>query len=208
MIITICIVDDQPILRQALEDIVNSSSNLSCIGSFADAESYINEYDNLKPDITLMDIDLPGMSGIEAIQVIKLKDAAAKFLVLTIFNNDDKVFNAIKSGAGGYLLKKYSFDYLLENIMELHAGGAPMSPEIARRVINYFQRGSGSPKELNSLTDREKMVLELIVDGFLYKEIANKLAVTIDTVKKHASSIYEKLHVRTRSEAIKKYLSR
>ncbi|KYP15198.1 response regulator transcription factor [Flavihumibacter sp. CACIAM 22H1] len=205
--ITVCIVDDQPILRQTLEEIVNNSANISCIGSFPDAESYINEYDALKPDVTLMDIDLPGLSGIEAIQLIKLKDQHAKFLVLTIFNNDDKVFNAIKSGAGGYLLKKHSFDYLLENIMELQAGGAPMSPEIAKRVITYFQRSSSGP-DLNSLTDREKEVLELIVEGYLYKEIAHKLHVSIDTIKKHASSIYEKMHVRTRSEAIKKYLSK
>lgn len=205
--ITICIVDDQPILRQTLEEIVNNSPELSCIGVFPDAESFISGYESLKPDVTLMDIDLPGMSGIEAIQVIKLKNAAAKFLVLTIFNNDDKVFNAIKSGAGGYLLKKHSFDYLLENIIELNAGGAPMSPEIARRVINYFQR-IPSTSEIDNLTEREKMVLELIVDGFLYKEIANKLSVSMDTVKKHASNIYEKMHVRTRSEAIKKYLLR
>lgn len=205
--ITVCIVDDQKILRQTLEEIVNSSPSLSCIGTFADAESYIREYDNLRPDITLMDLDLPGISGIDAIQAIKLKDASARFLVLTIFNNDDKVFNAIKSGAGGYLLKKHSFDYLLDNILELNAGGAPMSPEIARKVINYFQRADNAV-QLNNLTDRENGVLELIVEGFLYKEIAGKLSVSIDTVKKHASNIYEKMHVRTRSEAIKKYLSK
>jgi DNA-binding NarL/FixJ family response regulator len=205
--ITVCIVDDQPILRQTLEEIVNNSADISCIGTFADAETYIHEYDNLKPDITLMDIDLPGLSGIQAIQLIKLKDPKAKFLVLTIFNNDEKVFDAIKSGAGGYLLKKYSYDYLLDNITELQGGGAPMSPEIAKRVITYFQKINSGP-DLTNLTDREKEVLELIVSGFLYKEIANQLAVSIDTIKKHASSIYEKMHVRTRSEAIKKYLSK
>lgn len=204
--ITICIVDDQSILRQTLEDIVSASANLSSIGTFGDAESFLKEYDDLQPDITLMDIDLPGISGIEAIQLTKLKDAKAKFLVLTVFNNDDKVFNAIKSGAGGYLLKKHSFDYLVDNIMELHNGGAPMSPEIAKRVITYFQKGDNSLIE--SLTDREKTVLNLIVEGFLYKEIAHQLSVTLDTIKKHASNIYEKMHVRTRSEAIKKYLER
>lgn len=205
--ITICIVDDQPILRQTLEDIVNASPDLTCIGTFCDAESFIGEYDTLKPDITLMDIDLPGISGIEAIQLTKLKDPGAKFLVLTVFNNDDKVFNAIKSGAGGYLLKKHSFDYLVDNIMELHNGGAPMSPEIAKRVISYFQKG-GDTSQIENLTEREKMVLNLIVEGFLYKEIAHQLTVSLDTVKKHAGNIYEKMHVRTRSEAIKKYLSR
>lgn len=204
--ITICIVDDQPILLQTLQNIVNNAQDMACVGSFSNAEDFIASFDELQPDITLMDLDLPGISGIEAILTIKSRVPAAKFLVLTIFNNDEKVFDAIKAGAGGYLLKKYSYDFLIENIVELNAGGAPLSPEIAKKMINYFQRAN-THSSCDNLTDKEKRVLELIVDGFLYKEIAAQLSVTIDTIKKHASSIYEKLHVRTRSEAIKKYLS-
>ena len=127
-------------------------------------------------------------------------------MVLTVFNDDEKVFTALKAGAGGYLLKKHSFDYLVENIRELHGGGAPMSPEIAKKVIEYF-RNDHNNVLLNKLTEKEKVVLHMLVDGFLYKEIADKLNVTIDAIKKHAHNIYEKLQVRTRSEAIKKYLS-
>ncbi|GAB2816886.1 response regulator transcription factor [Ferruginibacter profundus] len=204
--ITVCIVDDQKIMSQTLELIINESEDIGCIGIFSNAESFIEQYEELRPDVTLMDIDLPGMSGIEAIFNIKSGYPRAKFLVLTIFNDDEKVFNALKAGAGGYLLKKHSFDLLLENIKELYFGGAPMSPEIAKKLIGYFQRDNGRV-QLNNLTDKEKKVLELIVEGYLYKEIAGTLGVTIDAIKKHAHNIYEKLHVRTRSEAIRKYLS-
>jgi DNA-binding NarL/FixJ family response regulator len=204
--ITVCIVDDQKVMSQTLEAIAADSKDISCIGTFFNAESFINEFENLNPDITLMDIDLPGMSGIDAILTIKARFPKAKFLVLTVFNDDEKVFKALKAGAGGYLLKKYSFDYLLEEITELHYGGAPMSPEIARKVINYFQNDKGKA-HFSRLTERERAVLQMIVDGFLYKEIAAKLNVSIDAIKKHAHNIYEKVHVRTRSEAIKKYLS-
>lgn len=205
--ITICIVDDQQIMSQTLEAIAAESDDISCIGTFSNAEAFINEYEILRPDVTLMDIDLPGMSGIDAIYTIKSSYPSAKFLVLTVFNDDEKVFKALKAGAGGYLLKKYSFDYLLEEITELHHGGAPMSPEIARKVISYFQNDDGKAR-FSKLTEKERAVLQMIVDGFLYKEIAAKLNVTIDAIKKHAHNIYEKLHVRTRSEAIRKYLSR
>jgi DNA-binding NarL/FixJ family response regulator len=204
--ITVCIVDDQKIMSQTLELIIKDSDDIGCIGIFSNAESFIEKYEELRPDVTLMDIDLPGISGIEAIFHIKSGHPRAKFLVLTIFNDDEKVFNALKAGAGGYLLKKHSFDLLLENIKELYFGGAPMSPEIAKKLIGYFQRDS-ERVQFNKLTEKEKRVLELIVDGYLYKEIANTLGVTIDAIKKHAHNIYEKLHVRTRSEAIRKYLS-
>src|SRR5579871_1029216 len=204
--ITICIVDDQKIMLETLMAIASDSDDISCIGTFSNAESFISQYENLKPDVTLMDIDLPGMSGIDAIYTIKSNFPKAKFLVLTIFNDDEKVFKALKAGAGGYLLKKHSFDYLIEEINELHHGGAPMSPEIAKKVISYFQNDEGK-NDFSKLTEKEKIVLHMIVDGFLYKEIASKLNVTIDAIKKHAHNIYEKLQVRTRSEAIKKYLS-
>jgi len=202
--ITICIVDDQRFMLETLETLVSDAAEVSCIGSFSNAEAFIDQYERLRPDITLMDIDLPGMSGIEAILAVKSNYPSAKFMVLTVFNDDEKVFKALRAGAGGYLLKKHSFDYLLESIQELYKGGAPMSPEIAKKVINYFQVDGN---KLAKLTDKEKAVLEMIVDGFLYKEIASKLGVTIDAIKKHAHNIYEKLHVRTRSEAIKKFLS-
>jgi DNA-binding NarL/FixJ family response regulator len=202
--ITVCIVDDQHIMLETLETLISDSEDIKCIGCFPNAESFIEEYENLMPDITLMDIDLPGLSGIDAILVVKSNYPSAKFMVLTVFNDEEKIFKALKVGAGGYLLKKNSFEFLLDQIKELHSGGAPMSPEIARKVINYFQK---SGNKFAKLSEKEKAVLEMIVDGFLYKEIAASLGVTLDTIKKHAHNIYEKLQVRTRSEAIKKYLS-
>lgn len=205
--ITTCIVEDQDMMRKEIEGILDNSPSISCIGSFSNAESFIGEFGNLQPDITLMDIDLPGISGIDAIFTIKSNYPRAKFLVLTVFNDDEKTFKAIKAGAGGYLLKKHSFDHLLEQITELFSNGAPMSPEIARRVITFFQKPD-VPLRLNELTEKEKAVLSLIVEGYLYKEIAGRLNVTIDAIKKHAHNIYEKLQVRNRSEVIRKFLSK
>lgn len=204
-LITVCIVEDQKIFRQAIEDIIQASDRMACIGAFASAEELIARFDELQPDITLMDIDLPGISGIDAIFSIKSTHPSARFLVLTVFKDDEKVFKALKAGAGGYLLKKSSFDQLIEKIAELYHNGAPMSPEIARKVIDYFQHAR-EDQRLSGLTEKEKKVLSLIVEGFLYKEIAAKLDVTIDAIKKHAHNIYEKLQVRNRSEVVRKYL--
>ncbi len=206
-LITVCIVEDQHIFRQTVEDILNASSTVACIGSFGNAESLIEKFDELQPDVTVMDIDLPGISGIDAIFTMKSAHPAARFLVLTVFKDDEKVFKALKAGAGGYLLKKSSFDQLLEKIRELYHNGAPMSPEIARKVIDYFQQPN-EKQQLDELTEKERIVLSLIVDGFLYKEIAVQLGVTIDAIKKHAHNIYEKLQVRNRSEVVRKYLSK
>ena len=204
-LITVCVVEDQKNFRQAIEDILDASDNISCVGSFGDAESLIEKFDELQPDITLMDIDLPGISGIDAIFSIKSSHPSARFLVLTVFKDDEKVFKALKAGAGGYLLKKSSFDQLLEKITELYHNGAPMSPEIGRKVLDYFQRAD-EKLQLSELTEKERKVLSFIVEGFLYKEIAVKLNVTIDAIKKHAHNIYEKLQVRNRSEVIRKYM--
>lgn len=204
--INICIVDDQKLILDTIASIIEQSSDIDVLATFSNGEAFIEEYNSYKPDLTLIDIDLPGMSGIEAIFTIKSSYPRAKFLVLTVYNDDEKVFKALKAGAGGYLLKKDSFDYLVENIRGINEGGAPMSPEIAKKVIEYF-RNDNSSVILNKLTEKEKVVLQMLVDGFLYKEIADKLNVTIDAIKKHTHNIYEKLQVRTRSEAIKKYLS-
>jgi len=204
--ISVCIVEDQGVILNTLKSIIEDADKVLLAGAFSNGEAFIREYENIQPDITLMDIDLPGISGIEAIMSVKSKYPAAKFLVLTVFNDDEKVFKAINAGAGGYILKKNSYDCLVANIEALYEGGAPMSPEIARKVIGFFQRGSNS-SHLSMLTEKEKIVLQMIVDGLLYKEIADKTGVTIDAIKKHAHNIYEKMHVSTRSEAIKKFLS-
>jgi DNA-binding NarL/FixJ family response regulator len=206
---TICIVDDQHLILDALKVIFEESGNLTLIGSFNSAEAFIENYEILKPDITIMDLDLPMMSGIDAIITIKVTYPEAKFLILSNYDDDERLFNSLKAGAVGYLLKKESLENLPEAIALIHQGGAPMTPEIARKVIAYFHKyNENSLGKFQQLTEKEKLVLELLSDGLLYKEIADKMSVGIDAVKKHAQHIYEKLQVHTRSEAIKKYLTR
>ncbi len=204
---TVCLVDDQPIVLKALKLILEKSTTIRLTGSFTDAESYINAFDSLNPDVTIMDLDLPGMSGTDAILIIKSVYPMARFIVLTNFDDDARLFNALKAGADGYLLKKDSLEHIAASIDSINEGGAPMTPEIARKVIHYFQRPAEIVK-FHVLTEKEASVLELLADGLLYKEIADRSGVTIDTIKKHTQSIYQKLQVRTRSEAIKLYLTR
>jgi len=203
----ICIVDDQQISLDAVSVILSTSSDIEIVGRFVSAELLINQYDEIQPDITIMDLDLPGVTGIEAIMILKSSYSHAKFLVLTNYSDDEKIFNALRAGAAGYLLKKDAYANLELAITSILDGGAPMTPEIAKKVINYFQK-TNDLNDFYSLTEKEKIILEYLVDGYLYKEIAAKLSVTIDAIKKHTPNIYQKLQVRSRSEAIKKYFSR
>lgn len=202
----ICIVDDQQISLDAVAMILKKSINFKIIGSFTSAELLINQFESLQPEISIIDLDLPGVSGIEAIMLLKTGYPEAKFLVLTNFSDDEKLFNALRAGADGYLLKRDAFKNLESALLSMLDGGAPMTPEIARKVILHFQKPIGLAHFTN-LTEKEKVVLQFLVDGLLYKEIASKMSITIDAVKKHSQNIYEKLHVRTRSEAIKKFLT-
>lgn len=205
---TVCIVDDQSLVLDALKLIFEEAGNTLLIGSFSNAEDFIDQYETLRPDVTIMDLDLPGMSGIEAIITIKLNYPHAKFLVLSNYGDDERLFKTLKAGAEGYLLKKTSFEDIPDAIEEIYNGGAPMTPEIARKVIAYFQRhNQNSVGKFQKLTEKETIVLQLLSDGLLYKEIAEKMSVGIDAIKKHTQHIYEKLQVQTRSEAIKKYLT-
>jgi len=203
----ICIVEDQQIAIDAIKLILRGSRQLEIIGTFNVAEDFIHVYGELNPDVSLVDLDLPGISGVEAITFIKSAYPGAKMLVLTNFNDEEKIFNALRAGADGYLLKKDALNNLESSILSLFDGGAPMTAEIARKVILHFQKQVGS-HEFTTLTEKEKIVLQLLVDGLLYKEIADQMQVGIDAIKKHTQKIYEKLQVRTRSEAIRKFLTR
>lgn len=203
----ICIVEDQQIAIDAIKLILRDSEQLEIIGTFNVAEDFIHVYGELNPDVSLVDLDLPGISGVEAITFIKSAYPGARMLVLTNFNDEEKIFNALRAGADGYLLKKDALNNLESSILSLFDGGAPMTAEIARKVILHFQKQAGS-HEFTTLTEKEKIVLQLLVDGLLYKEIADQMQVGIDAIKKHTQKIYEKLQVRTRSEAIKKFLTR
>ncbi|MEO7307131.1 MAG: response regulator transcription factor [Ferruginibacter sp.] len=207
MAIKVSIVEDLAEIREGLAELISSDRELSMIESFEDAESAVQKLPLLQADIVIMDINLPGMSGIECIKSIKDKCPATQFMMFTVYENDEKVLQALQAGATGYLLKRTAPQRILESIKELNQGGSPMSSNIARKVLNIFvQKKSITKKEI--LSDRENEVLELLADGLLYKEIADRLFISHGTVRQHIHNIYEKLHVHNRTEAVNRYFDR
>ena len=207
MPIRVSIVEDLAEVREGLVDLVQSDEELSMVSSFKDAESAAQKLPDLKADIVLMDINLPGMSGIECIKLIKERCPGTQFLMFTVYENDDKVLEALQAGATGYLLKRTKPEQILESIKELNQGGSPMSSNIARKLLNIFLHEKKATKK-EALSDRENEVLQLLADGLLYKEIANRLYIGHGTVRQHLHNIYEKLHVNNRTEAVNKYFNR
>ena len=206
--ITVSIVEDLDEVRQALERLIGQSEKFYLAGSFNNAEQAEKNVPLQPPDIVIMDINLPGISGIECVKRIKEKCNDTQFIMFTIYEEDEKVFEALKAGAHGYLLKKTSKEKLLEALEELHNGGSPMSTNIARKVIEAFEKKDRPAEEVDSLTNKEKQILHLLAKGFLYKEIANQLHSTRNTIKQHIHHIYEKLHVQNRTEALNKAFPR
>jgi DNA-binding NarL/FixJ family response regulator len=206
--ITVSIVEDLDEVRQALERLIRQSEKFYLAGSFNNAELAEKNVPLQPPDIVIMDINLPGISGIECVKRIKEKCNDTQFIMFTIYEEDEKVFEALKAGAHGYLLKKTSKEKLLEALEELHNGGSPMSTNIARKVIEAFEKKDRPAEEVDSLTNKEKQILHLLAKGFLYKEIANQLHSTRNTIKQHIHHIYEKLHVQNRTEALNKAFPR
>jgi DNA-binding NarL/FixJ family response regulator len=207
MAIRVSIVEDLSEVRQGLAELVASDRELSLVGSFEDAESAVEQLPALQADIVLMDINLPGMSGIDCIRNIKLKCPATQFMMFTVYENDEKVLQALQAGATGYLLKRTEPQRILESIKELNQGGAPMSSNIARKLLNIFLNEKVKTKK-EILSDRENEVLQLLADGLLYKEIAARLFIGHGTVRQHIHNIYEKLHVHNRTEAVNRYFER
>lgn len=200
----LCVVEDNPVTAEAISEIINSTNGYELAGIYYKAEDYIEDFSFVRPDITLMDIDLPGISGIEAVVKIKKLYPAAKIIMLTNHDSKEKLFEALKAGADGYLLKKDTMEKLSIVLKELEEGSVAITPAIGKKIVEYFSKTNIAVKDL---TEKEKNVLTYIVDGLLYKEIADKMNLSIDSIKKYVSSIYAKLHVRSRSEAIKKYLT-
>ena len=207
-IITVSIVEDSDTIRDALHLVINGSEGFECIHVYPDAETALEDMPSREVDVVLMDINLPGMSGIECMTLLKTKMPDTQFMMCTVYENDDAIFSALESGATGYLLKRTSPAQILEAIRELHQGGSPMSSEIARRVVEGMHKRKRSSRYLEMLTNREKEILELLAKGFLYKEIATKLFISNETVKSHIHNIYDKLHVQTRTEALNKAFQR
>ena len=218
MTISVCIVDDNKDIRSALEQIILMAEGYTLAGSFSDAEEAFMKIPAAKPDVVLMDINLgDGESGIDCVRQLKPLYPEILFMMCTIYEEDEKIFEALKAGANGYILKKTAPAKLLDALRELHEGGAPMSSQIARKVVNAFQvnppdaAGAGpSPagKTINILSNRENEILQLLAQGMLYKEIAARLFISQETVRKHVYHIYEKMHVNNRVEAINKFYGR
>lgn len=210
--ISVCIVDDNTQLRSALEEIITMSEGYTCVGTIGTAEEAIQKIPSIKPDVVLMDINLGATeSGIDCVRILKPQAPATNFMMCTVYEEDEKIFEALSAGASGYILKKTAPGKLLEAIRELYQGGAPMSSQIARKVVAAFQNRpatAGSNGELDQLTNREKEILEQLSKGLMYKEIAAQLYLSQETVRKHVYHIYEKLHVNNRVEAVNKYFGR
>ncbi len=208
-IISIAIVEDNHDIRTAMELLINGSDGYACVGTFNNAETALEQIPQLLPNVVLMDFNLPGgMNGIECIARLKAEYQDMQFMMLTVYEDDDKIFMALEAGASGYILKKTSPGELLEAIRDLHEGGSPMSSQIARRVVAFFQKQAKPNPALEALTTREKEILDQLSKGFLYKEIASNLFISIETVRRHVHNIYEKLHVRSRTDAVNKYYNR
>jgi len=206
--ISVSIVEDMADVRQKVKHIIEDSEEFICLSTYSNAESALEELPKLNPDIVLMDINLPGMSGIECIKKVQKKSPQIQFLMFTIYENSEQVYEALAAGASGYLLKKTPPEKILEALKELYEGGAPMSTHIARKVVSFFQKENKAANESTQLSNREKEVLALLSKGFLYKEISDQLFISIGTVRQHIHNIYEKLHVQNRMEAINKFYGR
>jgi DNA-binding NarL/FixJ family response regulator len=202
-VLKIAIFEDNKMLREMLFQLIHGTPGFECVGAYPDANDLTYKIERSLPDIVLMDIDMPGISGIEAVRIIKEKFPAIEILMQTIFEDDEKIYDSICAGASGYLLKNTPPAKLLEALQELHTGGSPMSTSVARRVLEIFQKQNSFSKNTDfNLSQREKEVLEGLVKGMSYKMIADSCSISIDTIKFHIKNIYEKLHVHSKSEAI------
>src|SRR5678816_1794047 len=194
--IRVAIFEDNAQLRESLFDLVDVSEGFSCVGAFANCQRVIQNVEETRPDVVLMDIEMPVVNGIEAVKMIKSKFPQIKILMETIFEEDDKIFQSICNGAEGYVLKNKPVEEILESIKEIHEGGAPMSPAIALKVIRMFKQNlSGNAGDSFSLSVREKEILKCLVEGMSYKMIADNCFITLETVGGHIKNIYRKLQV-------------
>jgi len=205
MAIKVSIVEDHASVRESLGVLIKGSSNFRLTGCYPNSEVALKEIPRDWPDVILMDINMPGLSGIECVGKLKAMQPKLLILMLTAYSDDEQIFQSLQKGASGYLLKKTEPAKILEAIVDVHAGGAPMSHAIAKRVVQHF-REKPSNNETENLTKREHEILGCLAKGYQYKEIASTLAISIMTVRSHVQNIYDKLHVRSRTEAVVKFL--
>jgi DNA-binding NarL/FixJ family response regulator len=206
MPINVSIVEDSDKFRETLARVLNRAEGFRCISNYPNAEDALKALPQEKPDVVLMDINLPGMNGVECVRQLKAAMPAIQVMMLTVYEDTENIFNALAAGASGYMLKRTARDELLEAIREVHRGGSPMTTHIARKVVQSFQRAAPAASSTEMLSPREQEVLDCLAQGFLYKEIAEKLSISYETVHTYIRRIYEKLQVRTRTEAVAKFL--
>ena len=204
MSIAISIVEDQRDMRESLVEWLGNAPGLRCVGAHASAEDALRGIPKELPDVVLMDINLTGMNGIQCVSRLKERLPKTQVLMLTTYEEGDMIFDSLRAGANGYLLKNMPREELVSAVEQVHAGGAPMSLQIARKVINHFHRSKKPSSELAQLTVRELEILKQLAKGYMYKEIAENLGISMSTVRTHVSAVYEKLHVQSRTEAAMK----
>jgi DNA-binding NarL/FixJ family response regulator len=208
VLINVAIVEDDARVREELAKLIDRAEGFKCLGTYSDGETALANIPRQRPDVVLMDINLPGLSGIECVRGLKAVLPEVQIVMLTVYDEVGQLFQSLQAGACGYLLKRTPSDKLLEAITEARLGGAPMTRKIARKVVQYFhQLGVISP-DMGSLSKREQETLALLAEGFRYKEIADQLGISFNTVREYVHSIYQKLHVTSRAEAVLKYQRR
>ena len=206
MAIKVAIIEDDAWIRENLAARITQSQGFVCAGTYRTGEEAIERLPAQSPDVVLMDINLPKMNGIECVRRLKGLVPSAQILMLTVYEDSDKIFNSLLAGASGYLLKRTPQAEILDAIADVHRGNSPMTGHIARKVVQYFNQRGGIGTEMEKLSNREREVLDHLARGVPYKEIASELSVSIDTIRAHIKGIYGKLHVHSRGEAVAKYL--
>ena len=208
MQIKVSIVDDDDGIRSSLASLIRRAPTLKLMGDYADAETALKELPRKEPDVVLMDINLPGMNGVECVRQLKSALPKLQVLMLTVYEDSDSLFKSFRAGASGSLLKRTASARLLEAIKDVHEGGSPMTPQLARRVVQFFSAPLQEDSPFSKLTPGEREFLDQLANGYTYKEIADRMKITIDTVRSYVRTVYEKLHVHSRTEAVVKYLRR
>ena len=208
MAISVSIVEDNDQLRGTLARVLNRADGFRCLSHYANAEDALKDLPRVRPDVVLMDINLPGMNGVQCVRQLKVLLPQIQVMMLTVYEDTENIFNALAAGANGYMLKRTSSKELLEAIQDVQRGGSPMTMHIARKVVQSFQHTAATAQPTENLSEREQQVLDLLSQGLMYKEIAEKLGISYETVHTYIRRIYEKLQVRTRTEAVAKFLRR
>lgn len=206
--IRVAIVEDDDEIRANLTHRIGGNPAFRLARSFPDAESAVSELPRHGVDVVLVDINLPGMDGVECVRQLKSRLPEAQFIMLTVYEDNNRLFKSLMAGASGYMLKRTPLAKLLAAIREAYAGGSPMTPQVARRVVQYFRNVPGPVSEVENLTPREKDVLDQLAKGYRYKEITDNLGISNGTLHSYIRNVYEKLHVHSRTEAVVKYLNR